>query len=292
MKSKKFIAVLTRCRDEFYIKEFCDYYLSQGIDDIHIIDDDSLDKSIYDFSETNFYSNVRVHYTKRSYENSTTATNKPRTDDQPNQLYRKIKKDYKWLIYVDVDEFIATKRNINLTIREQLEIVSSQNKSFNLIFVPWVLMSGSGIKTNPKSVVNEVVWRHDHDKRHPFNVKKFRCRYDEIEYKSIFKTDSFNNIHDHFPLNPTTKTEPINGIDFTKSRINFKKSFFRNLRNKDIENGYFLCYHYRYISEENCINKLNTNGWYINDGYKLENLKNSTYAEVYDDTISKKMKDD
>ena len=44
----KFLGVLTRCKDEFFVKEFCDYYISQGADKIYIIDDDSLDKSIYD----------------------------------------------------------------------------------------------------------------------------------------------------------------------------------------------------------------------------------------------------
>ena len=44
---RKFVGLLTRCKDEFFIKEFCDYYLSQGVDEIYIIDDDSNDKSIY-----------------------------------------------------------------------------------------------------------------------------------------------------------------------------------------------------------------------------------------------------
>ena len=41
------IALITRCKDEFFIKEFCDYYLSQGIEKIYIIDDDSNNKNIY-----------------------------------------------------------------------------------------------------------------------------------------------------------------------------------------------------------------------------------------------------
>jgi hypothetical protein len=43
-----FLGLTTRCKDEFFIKEFCDYYLSQGVDIIFIIDDNSNDKSIYD----------------------------------------------------------------------------------------------------------------------------------------------------------------------------------------------------------------------------------------------------
>ena len=64
--------------------------------------------------------------------------------------------------------------------------------------------------------------------------------------------------------------------------------FFKNLRNEDIEKAYFICYHYRYISEENSIHKLKTNGWYINDEYSLEDMKTSTYPEIYDDTMLKK----
>lgn len=44
---KQFLGLITRCKDEFFIKEFCDYYKSQGVDKIYIIDDDSDDKTIY-----------------------------------------------------------------------------------------------------------------------------------------------------------------------------------------------------------------------------------------------------
>ena len=45
---KKFLGLIARCKDEFFVKEFCSYYLSQGVDQIHIIDDNSSNKSIYD----------------------------------------------------------------------------------------------------------------------------------------------------------------------------------------------------------------------------------------------------
>lgn len=32
-----FLGLITRCKDEFFIKEFCDYYLSQEVDKIFII---------------------------------------------------------------------------------------------------------------------------------------------------------------------------------------------------------------------------------------------------------------
>ena len=48
---KYFLGLITRCKDEFFINEFCEYYLNQGVDKIYIIDDNSNDKSIY--NETN-----------------------------------------------------------------------------------------------------------------------------------------------------------------------------------------------------------------------------------------------
>ena len=46
-----------------------------------------------------------------------------------------------------------------------------------------------------------------------------------------------------------------------------------------------LCYHYRIISEENCINKLKTNKWYIDDKYTFEDLMDSDYPEIHDETM-------
>ena len=35
---KKYLGVLTRCKDEFYVQEFVSYYLSQGVEKIYIIE--------------------------------------------------------------------------------------------------------------------------------------------------------------------------------------------------------------------------------------------------------------
>lgn len=42
-----YLGLITRCKDEFFIEEFCKYYLSQGVDEIYIIDYNSEDKTIY-----------------------------------------------------------------------------------------------------------------------------------------------------------------------------------------------------------------------------------------------------
>ena len=283
---QKYLAVLTRCKDEFFIKEWVDYYLSQDVDLIYIIDDNSKDRTIYNFlNEDSKYSKVNVDYQDDMYKNINTEKNGDLDKNSyPNQVYNnKIKNKYKWMLYCDVDEFIVTKKNNKLTIVQQLQKIS--NNDINLIAVPWVLMSGGNLKENPQSILKQIKYRHDHDKKHPHSVRKFRCRYDEIECKSIFKTQHFDYIKDHHPIG---YDKIYNGVNLKNERMNEKDFFLKNLRNKDIQNGVFLCYHYRYISEENTINKLKTNNWYINDKYTTQDLMSSTYPEIYDETLEKK----
>ena len=224
---------------------------------------------------------------------------------QVNRLYRKIKKQFKWLIYCDVDEFIATKKNFDLTIRSQLKQIDSLKVNIKQIFVPWVLMSGKKLKNNPKSVLKEVLYRHDHDKRHPIpfpfkknprSRRKFRCRKRLIEGKSILKPKYWRSLRDHHPILPNRNASPraitVNSISLRHDgRIVGKtgSAKFLKLRNKDIENGFFVCYHYRYISEAHSRSKLKTNGWYEADGYSFGVLKATTYPEIYDDTMLKKV---
>jgi hypothetical protein len=284
---QKYLAVLTRCKDEFFIKEWVDYYLSQDVDLIYIIDDNSKDRTIYNFlNEGSKYSKVNVDYQDDMYKNINTEKNGDLDKNSyPNQVYNnKIKNKYKWLLYCDVDEFIVTKKNNKLTIVQQLQNIS--NNDINLIAVPWVLMSGGNLKENPKSILKQIKYRHNHDKKHPHSVRKFRCRYDEIECKSIFKTQHFEYIKDHHPIG---YDKIHNGINLKNERMNEKDFFLKNFRNKDIKNGVFLCYHYRYISEENTINKLKTNNWYINDEYTKQDLISSTYPEIHDETLEKKV---
>ena len=288
MWTKKFLAALTRCRDEFFIKEWVDYYLSQGVDSIYIIDDNSEDKSIYDFADSREYKNVNIIYEKQYFKDTTTQQQCELDKNSPsNKLFQSsIKGKYEWLVYCDVDEFIVTKKHFHLTLRERLQQL---NTNIKWICVPWVFMAGDSEK-NPKSILGEVLYRMDHDKEHPYKVKKFRCRYYKIECKSIIKADYFSYIRDHGPAGEKHLFSRINGVDLTETRLDTGR--FCNLRNHDIESGEFLCYHYRYISDEHAKNKLKTNGWYINDGYTFEDLKSSAYLEIYDDTFVRKANND
>jgi hypothetical protein len=266
------VGLITRCKDEYFIEEFCDYYFNQGIDEINIIDDDSSDKSIYD----NLISNdkVKIHFEKNII-----------TTSFANKLYAQIKDNYEWMIYVDVDEFITTKKDSAKTIRDELE---STFKDADCIKIPWVMMSPNGLKESPGSILKEITTRMNHDKKHPNSKSKhskFRCRYKTIEVKSIFKTAMFNDIFDHIPKKVVNNQKPI-VVDGVKNKNIIFNSYYNELREEDIRTGYLLCYHYRIISEENCKKKINTNRWY--KGYTLDDLMSTDFPEILDETLKTK----
>ena len=267
----KFLGLITRCKDEFFIKEFCDYYLSQGVDNIYIIDDNSNDKSIYkNITDTK----VTILYKKDLFKNKHQMT-------AVNNYYLIIKHLFKWMISVDVDEFITTKKNINKTIREELETTF---KNVDCIKIPWVMMSCNGKKQNPKSILLENTFRWNHNKKHPHTIRKFRCRYNKIEVNCIFKTKKYNHIEVHHPITPIGKCIVVNSINKQIEKIT---PFYMNLREKDITSGFLLCYHYRIISEENSKNKLKK-AQYLH--YTVNDLMKSDYSEIIDETLKNKIK--
>lgn len=277
-EKKHFLGIITQCKDEFFIKEFCDYYISQGVDKIYVIDDDSDDKSIYEYIK---HDKVEVIYTKREDSQPWYQMN------EPNKLYKKVKNNFDWIAFIDVDEFITTKRNKTNTIRDELKTTFAQ---CDCVKVPWVMMSSNNIEKNPKSVLQTNVYRWNHDKKHPYrNIdneykRKFRCRYEAIEVKCIFKTNKFDKMDVHHPKKPVSTIRVVNSVNKTEEKLG---TFYSNLREKDIQDGYLLCYHYRIISKENNINKMKTSKFY-NNNYTLKDIERSDYAEVKDETLKLK----
>ena len=276
---RQFLGLITRCKDEFFIKEFCDYYLSQGVNKIYVLDDDSDDKSIYNTINSN---KVEIKY-NQGWE----GENVQLAMDSVNKLYKTIRHKFKWLICVDVDEFITTKKHKNKTIRQELKTTF---KNVDCVCVPWVNMSSNGRIKNPKSILLENTYRWNHDLKHKKNrgrYKKFSCCYNKIGIKCIFKTKKFYKMKGaHRP----EKDKGINSINSINS-VNLKKNTIKRinidgLREKEIKNGYLVCYHYRIISKENTENKIR-NKWY--KSFKWKQISKYDYAEVIDETLKNKM---
>lgn len=284
---KHFLGLITRCKDEFFINEFCEYYLSQGVDKIYIIDDNSYDKSIYnninkDKIEIIYMNNKnnKAHIGRCEKIRKNCTCNRVIA----NKLFLKIKSDFKWMIFCDVDEFITTKKHLFRTIKDELKTVF---KNVDCIKVPWVMMSSNGLRKNPKSIIDELIYRWDHNKKHPSIIKKFRCRYEKIEVKCIFKCKDVCHIRDHYPIF-NDKKKQYNCVDSIECKKDIISATYNNLREHNIKTAFLVCYHYRLISEENNINKLKNNNWYIENGYCLNDLMDSDYPEILDRTLKYK----
>ena len=277
---KKFLGLICRCKDEKYIEEFCVYYLSQGVDNIFIIDD---------FSDQNIYKNL---YEKPEYNNKVHIIFfEHKTDDRKDKskmkrasnLYKKIRNNFTWMIFVDVDEFIVTKKNKEKTIRNELETTFA---NVDCIQVPWVMMSGSYREKDPEKLLTNNIYRWNHNLEHKeTDFKKFGNRYNSIESKSIFNCACFKDILTHSPKNATYNAKIVNSIDAMQTRVH--KGHFEKLREDDIKQGYLLCYHYRITSKENAIKKLENNMWY--SGFNLTDLISNDKPEIEDITMKEKL---
>ncbi len=95
---KKYLGLITRCKDEYFIGEFVRYYLAQGVDHIYIIDDDSTNLSYYDGVKN--LNKVSIIFEKNII-----------TRNIASKIYSRVRNNFEWMIYIDVDEFIVTKKN-------------------------------------------------------------------------------------------------------------------------------------------------------------------------------------
>lgn len=273
MNDKYFLGLLTRCRDEFFIKEFCDYYIRHGVDKLYIIDDNSVNKRYYDELLSNH--KISVLFEKNIITNNTAQI-----------VYEQIRHRFEWLIYVDVDEFITTKDKTGSIRNELIERFSTAD----CIKIPWVMMGCNRIIESPISILNTNIFRWNHDYRHPSHVRKFRCRYEEIEVKCIFKPSKFKSISDHNPKDSEGNApKVVDSINCSTANLD---PFYTRLTERDIAAGYMLCYHYRIISIENSIKKLQRNYWYVKDGYTLNDLMSSDHPEVIDRRMMQPIKCD
>jgi hypothetical protein len=86
------------------------------------------------------------------------------------------------------------------------------------------------------------------------------------------------------PTNPNSKNiKIVESITNTEKELN---PFYDNLREENIKEGYLLCYHYRIVSIQNCLNKIKYNNFYKK--YKLKDLLLSDCAELKDETLKNK----
>ena len=297
IQSNYFLGLITRCKDENYVKEFCDYYLNQGIDKIYILDDKSNNLSIYKNIDDD---KVRIIYITKNSNCHNGKCSKYCTCNRvlANQIYENIRNYFEWMIYVDVDEFITTKKRLNNTLKDEL---LNHYQNVDSIHVPWIMMSNTNEKNPDKLLLNNI-YRLNYDNKPNYKIdsKYGKDKFGKqssgkiVQCKSIFRCKYFKSIHrndhpsDHHPVFPTTKNIVcIESVENSKVYLNYS-IYKNNLTENLINNSFLLCYHYRVVSNEHAMEKIKNNDWYKQCEYKLEHLIKNEKNLIKDETLKNK----
>lgn len=249
------VALITRHLQESFLDEFVQYYLNEGIDTIYILQD--VDGS----AELPEIPNVHIIQSQSFTTNQLYDV---------NQLYTQIRKLHTWFLFVDCDEFIScVNEEKDKTIRDML---FSTYKDLDCIMIPWVMMSCNNREKNPDSLLQGIVDRWDHDKKHPHpnQWNKGRCRHANIEVKSIFKGEAVSKIDIHIP---GTFKENLIAIDSVYHNTNPLSPLYKGLHETEISHARMLCFHYRIFSKKECEKKLK--------GSKLAGYKEASFNDLW-----------
>ena len=76
----------------------------------------------------------------------------------------------------------------------------------------------------------------------------------------------------------------VEGVRNTEQPLN---PFYQKLREKDINEGYLLWYHYRIVSFDQCLDKIKHNTWYKK--YTVDQLMSFDHPELKDITLRNKI---
>ena len=268
----KFLALIVRYLNEPFFDEFVEYYLREGVDTIFVLyDTDSTMPISY---ETQFNPRVVV-IESRNF--------KKRQVQDTNQVFLKhIKHKYTWVIFVDCDEFISTIKHKETTIREQLEHTYSQ---VDCVQIPWVMMSCNNREKDPSSILQHLTTRWNHNLKHPHPHKweKGRCRFKEIEVKTISKCAKIDGLMLHHPIGKQLTT-----VESVRNQHIQLSPFFKHFREEHIQTANMVCFHYRIFSLESAKRKMLHNKL---DGYKPQNLQyllQSDHSEINDQFMKEK----
>ncbi len=212
---EKDIAVVAIAKNEGpYLEEWIDFYLKQGIDNVIIYDNESDDNTKEVLSKFIASGKVKYH----------TISGKQRQYDAYHKAIKTYKNVYKYLAFLDCDEFLFYKEG---RIFDFVEKAFQSGANVGGIAINWLVFGSSGFEKKPDGkVVDNYLYR----------------AYDEFEANHIIKTVcnprrvlGFSDPHRPFYkkgfVNIDEDFEPVNGaetrnVKYKKVRINhyFTKS--------------------------------------------------------------------
>lgn len=179
MEQKYYLSVAAIFKNESNsIKEWLKHYLHHGVEHFYLINDNSDDnflESINDYIDNNIITLFNA--------------NEPYYLGRQRNLYNRyilpLLKESKWLLIVDLDEYVWSKININLCY------VLKQTESFAQLQIREKLFGSNGHITQPNSIVKSFTKRQ-HDNEYPSRLKYFINSSYEFSSLNIHHADFIN----------------------------------------------------------------------------------------------------
>ncbi len=222
---KKKIALVAIAKNEGpYLTEWIEFYLKQGFDNIILFDNDSTDNTkevLQPYINIGFVIYSQIHGKMRQY-------------DAYNNAIDKYKKIYKYLAFVDCDEFLFC---VDSSVFDFVDNTLSKVKKGGGIGVNWLVFGSSGFENKPDGfVIDNYLYRakdnfeaNHHIKTicNPRRVLGFSNPHSPCYRKGYFNYDEEGNIID----GPKSYSVKYNHIRcnhyFTKSKEEYIKKISR-----------------------------------------------------------------
>ena len=238
-------------RENLYVKEFIEYYIKLGIDQIFIYDDnDPKIEKIQQSIDKKYQNNVTVYEIRNSHiKNQSIAF---------SECYANNSNRFDWFLMVDMDEYLYI---VNDSLKEYL--TSKRFNKCDFIKFHWVLPTD-----------NDLIY---YDPRPLF--ERFRPPYIKSEYiKSIIRGNIPNlKYWVHSPFISPKRNITCNNFG---RRIYYKNMNFETISPKNTKKAYII--HFKYKSTEELINKFKRgyNDWFKDDLQKYLNSIIKEYLTI------------
>ena len=200
------LSVLAMFKNEsMIIKDWITHYLREGVEHFYLIDNGSTD---------DYYEKIEIYNKYITLVKDPTRLEKGTQTYLYNKIYlNTVKKETKWLIICDIDEYIYSRNKYNKIIYVLNKLPSNVEK----IWLPWKIFGSNGNINQPNNIINS------------FTKRKNNYTKDLGLGKTICKTANLNNIGccGHFVvLNKNDQCYNSNGIlldNFSLSEENCNK---------------------------------------------------------------------
>ncbi|WP_420317646.1 glycosyltransferase family 2 protein [Ekhidna sp.] len=254
-----FLSVVAIFKDEAHcLKEWLDHYLNEGVDHFYLIDNGSTDNSEKILS--NYLQKNQVTLVKDETRWAQVALY--------NKYFLKERKNNRWFIVCDMDEFIYSRRGFK-TIRRFLKFLPPP---IGLVRIPWKMFGSSGLEKQPDQIIPNFTKRSNYNgvknqgmKDEQYGLGKVIVRSSCLKWFDIHHCDTKK-----FCLSITSdlKMYFTNDKDFQKINEDILRKSFLHLN------------HYPIQSKE----------WFLNvkakrgsaDSKDSENIRDIEYFEIYD----------